>query len=64
MQTLISLPATALCNLHPARLRGLGNRDPQREHALIVVGVEAVGIEALAEQELARESALRSFSDD
>ena len=54
----------ALCDLHTARLGCLGNRDPQREHALVVVGFETVGIEALADQELARERALRSFADD
>jgi hypothetical protein len=44
--------AAALCDLHAARLRLLGNRDPQCQHTLIVVSLKPVGIEAVTEQQL------------
>src|SRR5579859_3615202 len=37
---------------------------PDGEHALVVVGFDAVGVEVFAEEQLAAEGALGSFSDD
>src|SRR5688572_8399550 len=48
----------------PAGLRLLGHRDPQRQHAGGVVGVDVVGVERLPEEQLAAEGALRALGDE
>src|SRR3954454_6973662 len=51
-------------DLDPPRLRALGDRDRQRQDALLVRGLDPAAVERVAEQELAAERALRPLLDD
>ena len=51
-------------DLDPAWLRALGDRDRQRQDALLVRGLDPAAVERVAEQELAAERPLRPLLDD
>jgi hypothetical protein len=47
-----------------ARLGGLEHRHADGEHAVVVAGLEVVGVQSLTEEDLAAEHALRPLADD
>jgi hypothetical protein len=55
---------TPWADLDLARLGALGDRDRQRQHAVAVVGADALAVQRVAEKQLAREHALRALGRD
>jgi len=51
-------------DLHAAWLGRLGDRDREREHAVLAAGLHILGVERVPEEELARVRAVRTLGDD
>src|SRR5579859_7256309 len=58
------LALVALADLHLARLGLLQNRDPDLEDAIVVGGLDGVGVQVLGQGQAAREGTERALADE
>jgi hypothetical protein len=58
------LGVLAPADLHAARLGRLGDRDRERQHAVLIVGLHVLGVQRVAEEELATVGPVRALGHE